>query len=551
MSQYKMSIAIILNFLISITEVLADEYPVDKRIDIKKYQFNITVSDRSNEIAVTSFVTVYFIQSGVKQIRLDLTNKPINGDGRGMMVDSVSISGKAIPFSHTNDALLVNLDPAYSAGKEITFQIKYHGLPADGLHIGPTKYGDRSFFSDNWPNKARNWLPVIDHPSDKASCEFLIKAPLHYKVVSNGLLMEESYINDSTRLTHWKQSAPISTWLYTIGIADFAVQYADRFEGKSIESWVYSKDRIAGFYDFAVPTKDVLSFFSDYVGPFAYEKIANIESPVVSGGMEAASAIGYSDKLVTGDRSVRTRNVIIHELAHQWFGNAVTENNWDDAWLSEGFATCFTMLFIEHQYGNKEFLSEWEKAKQSFKKFYEKDSTYSIVADRTAEKGLVTNTATYQKGACILLMLRDMIGEDAFKKGIRTYYKKFMNANASTRDFQLEMEKSSHQDLSAFFNQWLHRGGLIKLKAGWIYNPVKKELTITINQDQNMDGIYNFPLELAIKIPEIDSPVVKKVNIKKQSEKLIFPVTKEPLSIELDPRKVLLADIELFKTVIK
>ncbi len=548
MNTHKFLLIFISSFLTFITSVFADHYPVDKRIDIKNYQFSITLSDKSNEIDVTALVTVLFKQPGVKQFRLDLTNKTFDADGKGMLVDSITALDKIIYYTHINNALLINLHQPSIANDQVTFKIKYHGEPADGLHIGPTKYGDRSFFSDNWPNKARNWLPVIDHPYDKATCEFIIKAPLHYKVVANGLLTEESIIDDSTRLTDWKQSVPIAPWLYTVGVANFAVQYVDRFDNKSIESWVYSKDRVAGFYDFAVPTKEVLTFFSDYIGPYVYEKLANIESPVVSGGMEAASAIGYSDKLITGDRTERTRNVIIHELAHQWFGNSITENTWDDAWLSEGFATCFTMMFIEHQYGRAAFLSEWEKAKQSFYKYYAKDSTYSIVANRTAEEGPVTNSVTYQKGACILLMLRDLMGEAAFKKGIQSYYKKYMNSNASTSDFQLEMERASKQNLTTFFNQWLHRGGLIKLHAGWKYNPRQKQLIVTINQLQKQDELYNFPLDIAVNIPGSNTPVHKKVHIKNQTETVVFSIVKKPAKVELDPRKVLLSTIQLTET---
>ena len=545
MNIYKFLLIGILLNLSFVNSVFADHYPIDKRIDIKNYQFNIEFSDKSNEIKATTFVSVYFNQAGVKQLRFDLISKAKNG--KGMAVDSISAPNMNITYTHLNNEILINLEQASTAGITIVFKITYHGEPADGLHAGPTKYGDRSFFSDNWPNKGRNWLPLIDHISDKATCEFIIKAPIHYKVVSNGLLMEESTINDSTKLTHWKQSVPIAPWLYTLGIANFAVQYLDKFEGKSIESWVYAKDRIAGFYDFAVPTKEVLTFFSDYVGPYAYEKLANIESPVVSGGMESASAIGYSDKLITGNRSVRTRNVIIHEIAHQWFGNAVTETNWDDAWLSEGFATCFTMLFIEHQYGKTAFLSEWEKAKQSFYKYHEKDSTYLIVADRTAEEGPVTNNVTYQKGACILLMLRDMIGETAFKKGIQSYYKNYMNGSASTKNFQQEMEKASNQDLTAFFNQWLYRGGLIKIKSNWKYDSIKKQLTVSINQLQNKNELYSFPLDITITIPGNNQVISKKVVVNKATQIFVFPIAKMPVTIELDPRKILLSKIELAK----
>lgn len=545
MKKIRLSILVLCCFLGSLGKVFADHYPVDKRIDVRHYQFDITVSDHSNEISVISLVTIYFKEAGVDKIRLDLINSMANG--KGMLVDSVLMLHKRVPFTHANNALEIRPDQDISAGSEASFRIFYHGEAADGLHVGPTKYGDRSFFSDNWPNKARNWLAVIDHPSDKATCEFIIKAPLHYKVVSNGLLMEESFMNDSTRLTHWKESAPIASWLYTLGIADFAVQYVDQFDGKSIQTWVYAKDRIAGFYDFAVPSKDVLAYLSEYVGPYAYEKLANIASPVVSGGMEAASAIGYSDKLIKGTRTVGTRNIIVHEIVHQWFGNAVTEKNWDDAWLSEGLTTGFTLLFIEHQYGKEEFIAGWDRSKKAFKKYYDKDSTYRIVDNRTAEEGEVTNVVTYQKGACILLMLRDMIGEPAFRKGIRSYYATHMNANASTDDFKVAMEKASGQNLSAFFDQWLHRGGLIKVQSTWAYDAKKKELVLTVNQLQNPDELYSFPLELAIAVPGAQSPVVKKLNISKQTERFVFPVAKAPSAVELDPRKVLLAEMELKK----
>ena len=173
MNKYKFLLIFILSLLSSVTNVFADHYPFDKRIDIRNYQFNITFSDKSNEINAIAFVSVYFNQSGVKQFRLDLTNKAMNG--KGMVVDAISALDKTISYTHSNNALLIDLDQVSVAGKEIIYQITYHGEPADGLHIGPTKYGDRSFFSDNWPNKARNWLPLIDHPYNKFTGSFIIR----------------------------------------------------------------------------------------------------------------------------------------------------------------------------------------------------------------------------------------------------------------------------------------------------------------------------------------------------------------------------------------
>lgn len=532
------------------TNAYADNYPVNNKIHVQHYLFEIRFSDKTNEIDAVASIRILFKEAGVRQVRLDLTNHTGDTTGKGMTVNSVTIDGKEIRYIHSENALTLQLDQVPLPQSEKVFVIHYQGEPTDGLHIGPTKYGDRSFFSDNWPNKARNWLPTIDHPSNKSTCEFIIKAPNGYKAVSNGLLLEESILDDSTILTHWKQSVPIAPWLFTIGIAKFAVQYVDEFRGKSIQSWVYSKDRIAGFYDFAEPTREVLAFFSDYVGPFAYEKLANIESPVVGGGMEAASAIGYSDKLINGKRDTRIRNIVIHELAHQWFGNAVTENNWDNAWLSEAFATCFTMLFIEHQYGKAEYQSEMARAKKIFEDFYKKDTTFKIVASRTAEEGTVTNFAvTYQKGAWVLLMLREKIGETAFRKGIQSYYKNHFNLNATTENFIREMESVSHQNLHAYFNQWLHRSGEIDIKATWSYDVAKKLLTIHLNQPPQKNEQYEFQLEIGITGSATSSQTIRQYSIHQETTRLSIPYKEIPVKVALDPNKKLLANMELHASV--
>lgn len=245
-----------------------------------------------------------------------------------------------------------------------------------------------------------------------------------------------------------------------------AVQYVDQVYGKSIQTWVYPKDREAGFFDFAVPTKSVIQFFSDYIGPYAYEKIANVQA-TSHGGMETASAIFYAENMVNGKRTDGLTTVVTHELAHQWLDNAVTESTWDDAWLSEGFATYFTLLYIEHKYGHDEFMKRFINSKKGIYNYYDKNPDFSIVADRTAEKVPVTNVITNQKGAWFLHMLRASIGNENFQKGIKAYYSRFMNANATTHDFIEEMEKASVKNLKAFADQWLYHGENLKLMGSW------------------------------------------------------------------------------------
>lgn len=540
MNKLSRFLAIIFFFFPLISQ--ADTYPINKGIDVKHYTFELGLSDSTDEIIGITQITINFKQAGVLNFRLDLVNKSVEKNGKGMVVDAVLINTNAVAFTHQNDALTIHLPQASILNQTVIYTIKYHGIPFDGLRIGVTKFGDRSFFNENWPNRGRHWLPLIDHPSDKATSEFIVNAPSHYKVVSNGLLLEESDLGNNEKRTHWKQSVPVSSWLFVLGVADFAVKYVDTFKGKSIQTWVYPKNREAGFYDFDEPTKKALTFYSDYVGPYAYEKLANIQTPSVNGGMETSSAIFYGENLVNGKRDERIRNIVIHEIAHQWFGNAITEANWDDAWLSEGFATFFTLLFIEHEYGKKEYKKGLLKAKQTIYDLAVKMPNFSIVSPRSAELEQVTSGLTYQKGAWVIHMLRDLLGETNFKKGIRNYYAKYFNANTTTNEFRIEMEKVSGKDLKLFFNQWLYQPVNPTIDASWNYNSQTKKMTVQLNQVQSGDFLFNTPVEIGYYTLGKSTPTILKMKLSAKSQLYSFSVGSSPLQVELDPRNTLLSN---------
>ncbi|HQS25128.1 MAG TPA: M1 family aminopeptidase [Sediminibacterium sp.] len=521
----------------------ADVYPINKHIDIKHYSFTLNLSDNTNEIIGNTLITLQFKKAGVQSFRLDLVNQSAERQGKGMKIDAVLLNNQSLTYTHEKDALIINMPNPSVVGSEIVISIQYHGVPFDGLRIGATKFGDRSFFNENWPNRTRHWLPTIDHPYDKATSEFIVTAPAKYKVVSNGLLLEESYLGNNLKLTHWKQSVPVSSWLFVLGVAEFAVQYVDQFEGKSIETWVYAKNREAGFYDFKEPTKKVLEFYSKYVGPFAYEKLANIQTPSVNGGMETSSAIFYGEDLVNGKRDERTRNIVIHEIAHQWFGNAVTETTWDDAWLSEGFATYFTLLFIENEYGKAEFDKGIQKAKKAVFDMSVKMPQFSIVSDRTAEKEVVTTGLTYQKGAWVLHMLRNLVGDASFQKGIQLYYAKYFNANTTTDQFREEMEKASGKDLKNFFKQWLYQPINPIINVNWDFDNKQKKLVFDLKQTQVGDIVFDLPLEIACYTKGSVIPKFFKVQLNMREQKFTFPYSGVPEKIVVDPNNRLLSSI--------
>jgi aminopeptidase N len=525
----------------------ADTYPKNAKVDVLNYIFRISLSDATDEIKCEVTVDVKYVGAGVEMLRLDLVNATAALQNKGMHVSGVVSEGKPISYTHENNELKINLTAPSQVNERRQYTITYSGIPATGLKIANNKYGDRTFFSDNWPNLGRNWLAMVDHPYDKATCEFIVTAPALYQVVSNGLKVEESDVANGIRMTHWKQSVPIASWLYVLGVARFAVQYVDEFDHKSIETWVYPQDREAGFYDFAEPTKKVLEFYCESVGPFSYEKLANIQSNSVSGGMEAASAILYSETSVVGDRNERWRNVVIHEIAHQWFGNAVTESDWDDVWLSEGFATYFTLLFIEHEYGQEAFMKGLAASKKKVDEFSIKNPNYTIIHDNLKDMSQVTSSQTYQKGSWILHMLRGVVGTDNFWKGIKAYYKKYQNLSATTTDFRKEMELASGMDLTTFFDQWLYKSGALKIYGTWQFSNRKKEVTLSLNQIQKEVSLFKMPIQVAIYLPNQAKPLLKTVDLNNKTVVVSFPLDAEPDKIVLDPDAWVLMDATLSK----
>jgi aminopeptidase N len=526
--------------------VINDGYPKNPKVDVINYIFKIELSDSTDEISCETTADIRFLDKGVEKIRLDLINASSELGNKGMVVSRVSSNGKPLEYTHENDELFIHLVEPSRLNQRTKIKIHYKGIPANGLKIGNNKHGDRTFFSDNWPNRGRHWLATIDHPYDKAMCEFIVTAPDHYQIVSNGLKIEETNLADNNRLTHWKQSVPIASWLYVLGAADFAVQYVDEFDGRSIQTWVFKQDRDAGFYDFAEPTKKVLEFYSENVGPFSYEKLANIQSNSVSGGMEAASAILYSASSVKGDRNIRWRNVVIHEIAHQWFGNAVTEYDWDDIWLSEGFATYFTLLFIEHEYGRDAFVDGLKSSQKRVDAFYEKNPKYTIIHDNLKDMKDVTSSQTYQKGSWILHMLRGMVGTETFWKGIKTYYKKYQDLNVTTDDFKRVMEEVSGRDLTIFFEQWLYKPGTLSLAGNWKYDKKSSQIIVALNQVQTDGSLFEMPLEIEIDFGK-NKQQLEVVQIKGKSNSFKIQVNSEPKNIVIDPNLWVLKKLDFKK----
>jgi len=251
--------------------------------------------------------------------------------------------------------------------------------------------------------------------------------------------------------------------------------------------------------------------------------------------MENAGAIFYFENSVTGIRLQET--LLAHEIVHQWFGNMATEKNFAHLWLSEGFATYLTHIYMEAKYGtdslNKRMRSEREEIIDFVK------TSRKPVVDSLSPYMQLLNTNSYQKGGWVLHMLRRQLGDSVFKKSIRKYYETYAGKNAETRDLQHIFESVSGKSFEQFFTQWLFTPDNLQLEISWKYNSTKKNIAVTVKQLQQ-SGNFEFPLEILIQESLTSMPKRTIKTISKDTETFLFPVQSKPIRFEIDPMVSLL-----------
>src|SRR3984957_1357556 len=497
-------------------------------IDVQHYTFRIALNDQSDTIKGQATVDIKFLND-VKVIHLNLV-KP-NGAGKGMLVSSVTEQGKRLTFSQDSD--VVNINATAKAGSLHSYSITYQGIPADGLIISTNKFNHRTFFGDNWPNRAHNWLPCADYPADKATVDFIVTTPDHYQVVANGLKTEEKELPDHLKLTHWKESAPLPTKVMVIGVADFAIDHTGDIGAIPVYTYVFPENKEMGFKGYAI-AKEILPFYIKMFGPYAYEKLANVQSKTIFGGMENASAIFYFENSV-GDKSIE--ELMAHEIAHQWFGDAASEKSFAHLWLSEGFATYMTNVYLENKYGIDTLKKRLKTDRNTVLRFEKRRST--PVVDTTVKSNFMQmlNANSYQKGGWVLHMLRRKLGDVLFWKGIRAYYAKYDGGNANTDDFKKVMAKAAEQNLDQFFTQWLYTAGTPHLAITWTYDETKRNVAITIKQNQ--ENLFEFPLEFSV------DGKLHTISIKDKVTTINLSSPAKPASFLIDPNVNLLASFEV------
>ena len=430
-----------------------------QRVDIFDYDVNYYDIDIEVDIdaeLIYGFVEVHILPvvGDLESIQLDFVS--------GMTVDSVYLNGAT--FNHFSDILSITLDGSYSVGEALAVGIQYHGHPVEN-GFQAFKFGYQFNNSQqapmistlSEPYGARTWWPCKDVPTDKAdSVRIAITVDEDYQAVANGLLTSETSHPNGTKTWVWEHKYPITPYLVSLAITDYTYwndmhHFADG-DSMLLEYWMYPASATSSNMDRWNRTSDMMSIFSEYFGkyPFAEEKYGMAQFEW-GGAMEhqTCSSMGSSGE-----------NTIAHELAHQWWGDLVTCSNFHHIWINEGFATYSEALYWGAVYGEDAYHAHMASKMNT--------SNSSVYRPDTSSVGAIFSTSmVYQKGAWVLHMLRNVVGDETFFDGLLAYRDAFQFSHASTEDFQGVMETVADQDLEWFFDQWIYGSGRPTYRWWW------------------------------------------------------------------------------------
>lgn len=485
-------------------------------------------------------------------------------DAKGMLIHEVALdaNGKKAPlkYDYKDDILKITLDKTYIKNQNYTVYIKYTARPnevtqegsqaisdAKGLYFINAQGQDSDKPTQIWTQgeteSSSAWFPTIDKSIQKTTQEIYMTVPDKYVTLSNGILKSSKKEGNNLRTDHWVMDKPHSTYLFFMGVGDYAI-VKDKWKNIPIDYYIekeyepYAKQIYGN-------TPEMMEFFSKKLGyDYPWSKYAQISGrDYVSGAMENTTATLHSSAILQKPGQLIDENTwedtIAHELFHHWFGDLVTTESWSNLTVNESFANYSEYLWNEYKYGKDQ--ADYHQMTDVNNYIHNPmDFNKDLVRFDYKSREDVFDLVTYQKGGGILHMLRNYLGDEAFFAGMTDYLKTYEYGNAEAHQLRLSFEKISGRDLNWFFNQWYFGSGHPKVSYSSTYEPVKKQVTITV--DQLQETPFEFPL--TVDVYENGKPRREKVWVNATAKNSFsFAASKDPELVNLNADGILLADI--------
>jgi len=542
-----LALAAVAGMAIASTHSRADEpYARNRDYDLQHSRIALRFDLEQKKVIGAVTHTLAILREGTAKITFDSV---------GLNIQSVTVNKAPAKFESAASKLIVTLPAAAQSGEKFDVDIRYEGKPAKGLYfILPDKdYPNRpkQIWSQGESEDTRYYLPTYDYPNDRLTTETILTVPASWITVANGKLISVAKAGDDLKTWTWRESLPSSTYLITVVAGEFD-EVKQAWHGLPVTYYAPKGrgDRLLPNYE---RTPAMMELFSEKLGvDYPWEKYAQtMVDDFVAGGMENSSATTNTSSSLRNAKLIPEfpgdeDPLISHELAHQWFGDLVTCNDWGNIWLNEGFATFFEMLWSESHYPKEQAdyerwtaVQEWLGDSGLFAK--------PIVRHDFDDSSEFDDNA-YGKGGLVLYMLRRQIGEDAFYRGLRHYLEVYRGRNVVTADLIKSIEEANHIDVQQFFDEWIYGAGAPKFEVGYTYDDGKHQIALTVKQTQKVEGrvgIFHVPVD--VEVTTASGSKVHRIAVSKESETFLLPSDSAPLMVLFDKGGQILKSAEFHK----
>jgi aminopeptidase N len=515
--------------------------PIHQKISL---QFDLPKKTAHGSVETTIKANV----AGIHQLKfdaIDLTIDTITG------VDTWHYDGNKITLLWSTP---------FSKDETRLFEIKYSlEDPITGMYFSypDEAYPKRSIYAvtDNESERARYWLPCIDHLSVRCSIDFFLTAPQQYTLLANGNLFEESVADNGEKTAHWHQSFPCPSYLITLAVGEFIESKDDHGDaGKGpipVANYTTTNFTVEDLKRSFSGTPEFLAWMREkWQCPLEWDKYYQIATASHGGAMENISLVAWGDFSILDENEAKELKFLIddinvHEMSHSWFGDMIVCKEFSHAWLKESWATYVEALYYEDTEGRDLFLDFLYHDAKSY--MGESDERYArpiVTPDYDSSWDMYDNHL-YPGGAWRIHMLRKKLGDEIFFPAVQDYLNTFKGKVVETVDFQRKLEIHSGLNLQAFFDQWLHSAGYPKLEAEFTFDDKNHLGSLKITQTQVDDkkkiGLFKFPLDIEWETAA-GTFERKTFQITAKEQSFYFSAEKKPVQIRLDPDvKVLFA----------
>ncbi len=516
----------------------APAYAPDRAFESLHVFLDLDVDMKKRSVSGVCETTVRARRSGVRRLDFDAVD---------LRVSSVEIDGRPARFRHKDGVLSVFMPRELSESAETRVGVRYRVTdPEAGLHFVREP---EQMWSQSQPQDARRWFPCQDAPHAKVTSEIRARVPSGMRAVSNGVLAEHAAAG-RREVWHWKMDRPHSIYLITLVVGRFS-EIVEDWDGIPVVYYCEKgreDDARRGF----AKTAKALKFFSEKTGVrYPYPRYAQVAVAEYPGGMEHTTCTTQTDACLIDRRAALDHDLdllVAHELAHQWFGDLVTCQEWPHAWLNEGFATYFEVLFQEHDKGRDE--ADYELLVNARLYLDEDARRYKrpIVCRTYMDPWTIFDRHLYEKGAWVLHMLKRELGDELWWKAVGHYLRKHRDSSVQTQDLVRAIEEATGRNLQSFFDQWVYRAGHPVLRARLSYDAKTRKLSLWLMQTQPVDDARPaFRFALALRAVGRGWSKDLTAEVTEKEHRFSWTLPGEPLDVEVDPDFVLLKSLTLHK----